>query len=125
MRANRTLAAVQLLLIFPATLFMGALVVRQLSPLQQEPAYTAHRIIMWYAGRIWTLWVLLITLPLAVLVTGFLTLLRNWSDDAELPQAEQLTLAAIRTDRTMKLVAATTLTAGVVLVIVALHMLAN
>lgn len=125
MRANRTLAAVQLLLIFPATLFMGALLVRQLSPLQQEPAYTAHRIIMWYAGRIWTLWVLLITLPLAVLVTGFLTLLRNWSDDAELPQAEQLTLAAIRTDRTMKLVAATTLTAGVVLVIVALHMLAN
>ena len=125
MRANRTLAAVQLLLIFPATLFMGALLVRQLSPLQQEPAYTAHRIIMWYAGRIWTLWVLLITLPLAVLVTGFLTLLRNWSDDAELPQAEQLTLAAIRTDRTMKLVAATALTAGVVLVIVALHMLAN
>jgi hypothetical protein len=125
MRANRTLAAAQLLLIFPATLFMGALVVRQLSPLQQEPAYTAHRIIMWYAGRIWTLWVLLITLPLVVLVTGFLTLLRNWSDDAKLPQAEQLTLAAIRADRTMKLVAATTLTAGVVLVIVALHMLAN
>lgn len=125
MRANRTLAAAQLLLIFPATLFMGALVVRQLLPLQQEPAYTAHRIIMWYAGRIWTLWVLLITLPLVVLVTGFLMLLRNWSDDAELPQAEQLTLAAIRADRTMKLVAATTLTAGVVLVIVALHMLAN
>jgi hypothetical protein len=125
MRANRTLAAAELLLIFPATLFMGALVVRQLSPLQQEPAYTAQRIIMWYAGRIWTLWVLLITLPLVVLVTGFLTLLRNWSDDAKLPQAEQLTLAAIRADRTMKLVAATTLTAGVVLVIVALHMLAN
>jgi hypothetical protein len=124
MRANRTLAAAQLLLTFPATLFMGALVVRQLSPLQQEPAYTAHRIIMWYAGRIWTLWVLLITLPLVVLVTGFLTL-RNWSDDAKLPQAEQRTLAAIRADRTMKLVAATTLTAGVVLVIVALHMLAN
>jgi hypothetical protein len=85
MRANRTLAAAQLLLIFPATLFMGALLVRQLSPLQQEPAYTAHRIIMWYAGRMWTLWVLLITLPLVALVTGFLTLQRKWSDDAERP----------------------------------------
>jgi len=104
---------------------MGALLVRQLSPLQQEPAYTAHRIIMWYAGRMWTLWVLLITLPLVVLVTGFLTLQRKWSDDAERPQAEQRALAAIRADRTMKLVAGTMLTAGVVLVIVALHMLAN
>jgi hypothetical protein len=126
MRAKPTLAAAaQLLLMFPAILFMGALVVRQLSPLQQEPAYTAHRIVMWYAARTWTLWALLITLPLVVLVTGFLKLLRNWSDDAELPRAAQQTLTTIRADRTMQFVAALTLTAGVVLVIVALHMLAN
>ena len=50
---------------------------RQLSPLQYEPAYTAQRIVMWYAGRMWTLWMLLITLPLAVLVTGCLTFLRS------------------------------------------------
>src|ERR1039458_2263742 len=74
-------AIAQVLLIFPAIFFMGALVVRQLLPLQHEPAHTAHRIVMWYAGRVWTLWVLLIALPLAVLVTGCVTLARNWRDD--------------------------------------------
>jgi hypothetical protein len=39
------------LLMFPAVLFMGALVVRMLQPLQHEPAHTAQRIVMWYALR--------------------------------------------------------------------------
>ena len=125
MNAKRTLAAAQLLLMFPAILFMGALVVRQLSPLQDEPAHTAHRIVMWYAGRVWTLWALLITLPLAVLVTGCITLLRNWSNVPELPHRAQQGLAAIHADRAMLFVAMMTLTAGVVLAIVAIHMAAN
>jgi len=56
MRATeRLVAAAQLLLIFPAVLFMGSLVVRKLSPLQNEPARTAQQIVMWYAGRMWSL----------------------------------------------------------------------
>src|ERR1700687_22248 len=125
MNAKRTLAAAQLLLLFPAILFMGALVVRQLSPLQDKPAHTAHRIVMWYAARVWTLWVLLITLPLAVLVTGCITLLRSWSHVPELPHRVQQGLAAIHADRATLFVAMTTLTAGVVLAIVAIHMAAN
>jgi hypothetical protein len=125
MNAKRTLAAAQLLLMFPAILFMGALFVRQLSPLQDEPAHTAHRIVMWYAGRVWTLWALLITLPLAVLVTGCITLLRSWSNVPELLHRAQQGLAAIHADRTMLFVAMMTLTAGVVLAIVAIHMAAN
>jgi hypothetical protein len=125
MNAKRALAAAQLLLMFPAILFMGALVVRQLSPLQHEPAHTAHRIVMWYAGRIWTLWALLITLPLAVLVTGCVTLLRSWSNIPELPYRAQQGLAAIYADRPMLCIAMMTLTAGVVLAIVAIHMAAN
>jgi hypothetical protein len=124
MNARRALAAAQLLLMFPAILFMGALVVRQLSPLQHEPAHTAHRIVMWYAGRMWTLWALLITLPLAVLVTGCVTLLRSWSNVPELHRAWQ-GLAAIYADRPMRWVAMMTLTAGAVLAIVAVHMAAN
>ena len=122
---RRTIAATQALLIFPAILLMGALILRQLSPLQHEPAYTAQRIVMWYAGRVWTLWVLLITLPLAVLVTGCLTFLRSWSEDRELPRGVQERSAAIHADSAMLSVGALTLTAGVVLAIVALHMLAN
>jgi hypothetical protein len=65
---------------------MGALVVRQLSSLQNEPAHIGHRVVMRYAGRVWTLWALLITL--AVLVAGCVTLARNWRD-LELRQAAQ------------------------------------
>lgn len=123
--ARRALAAVQLLLMFPAILFMGALVVRQLSSPQQEPAYTAQRIIMWYSARLWTLWVLLITLPFVVLVTGCITFLRSRSHDPGVPQSVQQALAAIRAGRTMPFIAAMTLTAGVVLTIVGMHVLAN
>ena len=124
MNAKRVLAAAQLLLLFPAILFMGALVVRQVSPLQHEPAHTAGRIVMWYAGRMWTLWALLITLPLVALVTGCVTLLRRWSTFPELHRARQ-GLAAMHDDRPMLCIAMMTLTAGVVLAIVAIHMGAN
>jgi hypothetical protein len=113
---RRAIATTELLLILPAALFMTALVVRMLQPLQNEPARTAERIIAWYAERQWTLWILLIALPLAVLVTGCATLIRG--------DARQ-TLAAIRAHPATLLVAAATFTAGVFLVIVLLHMLAN
>ena len=104
---------------------MCALILRQMSPLQHEPAYTSQQIVMWYAGRMWTLWVLLITLPLAVVVTGCLTFLRSWSKDRELPRNVQEWSAAIHADPVMLFVGALTLTAGVVLAIVAVHMAAN
>jgi hypothetical protein len=118
---KRSVIVAQLLLIFPSVLFMSALVVRELQPLQNEPAHTAQQIVMWYAGRMWTLWLLLIALPFAVLVTGCVTLARNCRDDMKLSQ----TLAAIHADRAMLFVAVTTLTAGAILAIVVLHMAAN
>jgi hypothetical protein len=123
---KRAIAATELLLIFPAALFMTALFVRNLQPPQYEPAHTAERIVTWYAVRPRVgLWVLLIALPLAVLVTGCVTLLRSWSDDAELRQAARHTLAAIRAHLATLFVAAATLTAGGILVIVALHVLTD
>jgi hypothetical protein len=122
---RRAIAATQGLLILPAIFFMCALILRQMSPLQQEPAYTSRQIIMWYAGRMWTLWVLLITLPFAVVVTGCLTFLRNWSKGRELPRNVQEWSAAIHADPVMLFVGSLTLTAVVVLAIVAVHMAAN
>jgi hypothetical protein len=113
---RRAIATMELLLILPAALFMTALVVRMLQPLQNEPASTAERIVQWYAERQWTLWILLIALPMAVLVTGCATLTQ--SDTRQ-------TLAAIRAQPATLLVAAATLTAGSFLVIVVLHMMAN
>lgn len=121
----RAVAAAQLLLISPAVLFMAALVVRNLQPLPYESAHAAQRVVMWYAARQWTLWVLLIALPLTVLVTGCITLLRGWSDDVQLRQPLPRTLAAIHAHRAMLFIAATTLTAGAILAVVAIHMAAN
>jgi hypothetical protein len=104
---------------------MTALVVRNLGPLQYEPVHTAQRIVMWYSGHMWTLWVLLLALPFAGLVTGCATLLREWNRDLELPNTPRQSLAVLRTHPAPLFVAATTLTAAAILVIVVLHMLAN
>lgn len=92
---------------------MVALVARNLQPLQDS----AQQLVMWYAGRIWTLWALLLALPLTVLVTGCATL-------ADSLQSGRM-LSVVRADLAMLSLAATTVLAGAILVIVVLHMLAN
>ncbi len=120
------IAATELLLIFPAALFMTALFVRNLQPPQYEPAHTAQQIVTWYAVRPRIgLWGLLIALPLAVLVTGCGTLLRRWSNEVELRQAARRILAAVGAHLATLLVAGATLAAGGVLAIVALHLLTD
>src|SRR3974390_693761 len=93
----RSLAALELLLVFPAVLFMTALFVRNVQPLQYEPAHTAQRIVDWYAARPHLgLWILLIALPLAVLTTGSVALAREWRRNHELRSATLQTVALIR-----------------------------
>jgi hypothetical protein len=119
------IAATQLLLIFPAVLFMAALFLRALQPQQYEPTHTAQQIVMWYSGRQWTLWVLLITLPLIVLVTGCAVLLSSWISDVELRQAARHPLIVIRTHIPTLFIAAATLTAGLILAVVIVHILTH
>src|ERR1700674_3970317 len=109
---RRAIAAAELLLIFPAVLFMTTLFVRNLQPQQYEPAHTAERIVTWYAVRPRVgLWVLLMALPLAVLITGCATLLRSWNGDVELRQAARQMLAAIHAHLATLIVGVATLTA--------------
>jgi hypothetical protein len=122
---KRTIAVTQLLLIFPSALFMTALLLRDLQPLQFEPAHTAQQIVMWYSARLWTLWVLLIALPVVVVVTGCATVFRNWNNDVGLRKAARQMLAAPRAHLATLIVAALTLAAGGVLAVVAVHMAAN
>jgi hypothetical protein len=123
---KRAIAATELILIVPAALFMTALFVRNVQPLQYEPAHTAQRIVMWYAARPHVgLWVFLIALPFVVLVTGCATLLRSWNDDVQLRQAAAQAFTALRAHLAMVFVAAATLTAGGVLAIVTLHVLSD
>lgn len=117
------LATIELLLTFPAALFMTALFLREVQPEQFEPAHTAKLIVNWYAtGPVWlTLWVALMAMPLAVLVIGGATLLRSWKADAELRQAARQTFATVHAYMATLLIAAATLSAAAFLAIVALH----
>ena len=113
-------------MIFPAALFMTALFVRNIQPLQYEPAHTAQRVVDWYATHPPIgLWVLLIALPLAVLVSGCVALLRNWRREVELRDAALQMDAAIRAHLTTLVIAVATLTAGGILVVVALHVITD
>ena len=122
---TRIIAVMELALIFPAALFMTALMLRNLQPLQYEPARSAQQLVMWYAGRMWTLWVLLLGLPFIVLVSGCAELLRSWNRDIILPLTSRKSLAMVRAHLASLFLAATTLIAGVILAIAVLHVLAN
>jgi hypothetical protein len=122
---TRVIAVMELVLIFPAVLFMTVLVLRNFQPLQYEPARSAQQLVMWYAGRMWTLWFLLLGLPLIVLVSGCAELLRSYNRDIVLPLTSEKSLAMVRAHLSSLFIAATTLMAGVILAIVVLHVLAN
>lgn len=119
---KRAIATAELVLVFPAVLFMTALFVRNLQPQPYEPAHTAQRIVMWYAASPHVgLWVLLIALPLIVLVTGSLTLIRNWRNDRELRAAVRQMLRTVQVHAAVLLVASATASAAAILAMVALH----
>ncbi len=120
---TRFIAAIQLALILPAALFMTAVLVAVGDAPQYDLAHVAQRIVTWYSARMWTLWLLLLGLPFAVVVTGCATLLRSWNHGVELPHPTRL--AMIPAPLATLSVAATTLLSAGILAIVVLHMLAN
>jgi hypothetical protein len=122
--ATRYFAIAEMVLIFPAVLFMSALFVQNLQPPPFEPAQTARRVIAWFSLRpLLGLDVFLIGLPFAVFVAGLLTVLRRWAGDSGFRDAVQEMAGVVRTYLAPLLVAGATLTAGSVLFVVALHMI--
>lgn len=108
------IAAVVVMLMLPAALFMAALLVRNFELLPLDLAGAAGRIVNWYAGRMWTLWLLLLALPFLALAIGWAAL-RRWNRGADERESQMTRL----------LVMAATVSAGAILVIVVLHMAAN
>jgi len=125
-KIKRSIAVIELFLVFPAALFMAALFVRNLQPAPYQPAQTARSLVEWFSARPFLgLDIFLIALPLAAFVIGSATLLRHWRRDAALRQAALETLAAVRAHLAVLLIAGATLTAGVILAIVALHLVTD
>ncbi len=118
---KRAIPMVQVVLILPAAVFMAALAVRGAGPPGAEPAASAQAVVMWYAARLWTLWVLLAALPLAAVGLGCPELLRRASDEAGPHRCRGL----ISADGTVPFVGVLTVGAGIILVIVALHVMMN
>ncbi|HEY6620945.1 MAG TPA: hypothetical protein VIY68_15470 [Steroidobacteraceae bacterium] len=120
---TRIIAFLQPVLIFPAALFMASLVVRHLGPLQYEPAHAAQQIVVWYAGRVWTLRVLLFALPCLVFFSGCIAL-RSWIRDSE-HLSTQRSLASSRPRWPVRLVSVTTVSSAGILAIVGFHVLTH
>src|SRR5262249_21389817 len=95
-------------------------------PPQYELAHVARRIVAWYSGRMWPLWLLLLLLPFVALVAGCATLLRSWQGDTGTrPVAPRASLAAIPAPLATLVVGWATVTSVGILGVVVLHMLAN
>jgi hypothetical protein len=124
--AKYTAATTELVMIFPAVLFMTSLFVRQIQPQQYEPAHTAERIVLWYSARPHLgLWIALIGLPLTVLISGVRILCKRWKCEAALREAAAHSLRMMREHLATILTAAATAAAGGILAIVALHLIAD
>jgi hypothetical protein len=120
---TRITALSQLVLIFPAALFMASLVVRNFGPPQYEPAHAAQQIVMWYAERLWTLWVLLFALPSVALVSGCMTLrARNRGTEQ---QGTQRSPASTHPHWLVHFISVITAASAGILAIVILHVLTN
>jgi hypothetical protein len=123
---KRLIAAVELLLILPAALFMAALFMRNIQPPPYQPAQSARHIVDWFAARPHLgLGVLLIAMPSAALLLGCATVLRTWRKDEGVRLAALEMLLIFRTHLSALIIAGTTLLAGGILSIVAMHMIAD
>jgi hypothetical protein len=122
---KRVIATAEVVLILPAALFMAALAVREWRPLQHEPTHTARLIVAWYTSRSWTFPALLVRLPAAVLVTGCATLLWVWSADRASRKTTPRADDSLQVDASTLIIAATTLTAGYILAVIAMRLFVN
>jgi hypothetical protein len=121
----RIIAAIQLFLIVPAALFMTAVLIAAGDAPKYDLARIAQRIVIWYSGRMWTLWLLLLALPCVVLIAGCATLLAVWNHEIEVPHSARQSLGTIQAPLATLGVAGTTLSSAAILAIVVLHMLAH
>jgi len=122
----RLVAAIELCLVLPATIFMSALFLRNIQPSPYEPAQTARRVVDWFAARPHIgLGVLLIAMPFAALTIGTATVIRRWKADSEFRRSASATVVALRVHLAPLITTGATLVAAGILAIVALHMIAD
>ena len=120
MKTSKTAFAVlEFLLIVPATLFMAALFLRAVQPIMG----TGH-LIVWFSQHVLVgLDIFLVAMPLAALIVGSTVVLRSWRSDAALRGDALQIRALVRANVAWVLIAISTLMAGGILAIVAMHLI--
>ena len=114
-----TISIIELLLVFPAMLFMAALFLREV-----QPAAQTGRLVEWFSHHVVLgLDVFLIAMPFAAFIIGCAVVLRDWRSDSEFRQATLAILATARAHVASLMIAGATLVAGGILAIVAMHMI--
>lgn len=114
-----TIAVIESILVLPALLFMTALFLREVQPLAGTGL-----LVDWFSHHVVLgLYVFLVAMPLAALAAGSAIVLRSWRSDAEFRRAGQEMFETLRAHAASLVIAAATLTAGSILVIVAMHMI--
>jgi hypothetical protein len=86
-------------------------------------AHTAQQIVMWYGGRLWTLWVLLFTLPCIGLVSGGVAL-RTRNRDTE-QHSTPWSIASTRLHWLVRFLYVTMVASAGMLAIVVFHVLTH
>lgn len=119
---KRLVATLELVLIAPALVFFAAIFFRNFFPTDNNGA---QQLVGWYAGRHWTLWTLLVALPLAVLILGSVSVLNSWKSDASLRDDTIRAAAAVRAHLPVFVIGSATAAACILLAFVALHMILN
>lgn len=120
------IAALELILLFPGVVFMGALVVRSIQPTQYEPAKSAQHLVDWFAIRPFLgLDVFLIAMPMLAFLVGCGWIFKAWYGDDKFRGAMLELIATARSHGAALLVAGATLVAGGILGVVALHMITD
>ena len=121
---NDVIAVWALALICPAVVFVTALFLRQLRPVDSEPARTAERIVTWFAAHPQLgLWVVLLLLPLSAFILGSAALLRTWGDNPQLRDFTWRALAAIPAHWPAVSIGGATLVSAGVLTMITAHLM--
>src|SRR5215467_11523487 len=116
-------AALEWLLVLPAVVFLFAAALRNLQPVEYEPARTSAALVAWTVAHVSRLGasILFLGLPGLVVLAGGGTFLRTWRADARLRQDSAMTFAILRRHLAVGLLMAAVLLAGAVLAAVAVH----
>jgi hypothetical protein len=114
-----TIAVIELLLLVPAMLFMAALFLRAV-----QPIIGTGRLVDWFSHHVFVgLDVFLVAMPLAAFIAGTAMVLSSWRSDAALRRDALQVFSIVRVNLAPLLIAISTLAAGGILTIVAMHMI--